>query len=88
MNVLKKLIRPPGSAEGPLSDADQARLDRIIGPLMQANDVQQYRRELDNVRRRINENFGMEIPEFESAGASPPAGPLPRGAKPDPAGIR
>jgi hypothetical protein len=87
MNVLKKLIRPPGSAEGPLSDADQARLDRIIGPLMQANDVAQYRRELENVRRRINENFRLNIPEFEGEGAQPP-GPLPRGAKPDPLGIR
>jgi hypothetical protein len=88
MNVLKKLIRPPGSAEGPLSDADQARLDRIIGPLMQANDVAQYRRELENVRRRINENFRLNIPEFEGEGAAQPPGPLPRGAKPDPAGIR
>jgi hypothetical protein len=90
MNVLKKLIRPPGSAEGPLSDADQARLDRIIGPLMQANDVAQYRRELENVRRRINENFRLNIPAFEDAGDPPAAsGALPRGAtKPDPLGIR
>jgi hypothetical protein len=61
-SVLKPLIRKPG--EGSWSDADQARLDRIMGNLTHANDVKQYRRELDNVRQRINANFSVSIPEI------------------------
>jgi hypothetical protein len=87
-SVLKPLIRKPG--EGTWSDADQARLQMIMGDLMQANDVQQYRREIDNVRRRINANFGLNLPDFGDAGDAPTAAgaPLPRGAKPDPVGLR
>lgn len=67
-SVIKPLIRKPG--EGTWSDADQARLNMIVGELAQANDVAQYRRELDNVRRRINANFHLSLPPLGPEGAS------------------
>ena len=57
---LKPLIRKPG--EGSWSDRDQAVLDSIVGNLTRANDVAQYDRELENVRSRIEQNFGVKLP--------------------------
>jgi hypothetical protein len=58
--TLKPLIRKPG--EGTWSDRDQAVLDSIVGNLTQARNVEQYMRELENVRQRIMSNFGVQLP--------------------------
>lgn len=58
--VIKPLIRKPG--EGSWSDADQAKLNSIVGELTKANDLVSYRRELANVRQRINANFNTNLP--------------------------
>jgi hypothetical protein len=72
-SVIKPLIRKPG--EGAWSDADEAKLQRIVGNLTMANDQEQYNRELDNVRQRINANFGIELPElFPKKPDAPKAG--------------
>src|SRR5262249_60720949 len=67
--VIKPLIRKPG--EGAWSDADQAKLSAIVGNLLQVNDMAQFHRELENVRLRINSNFGINLPPISrGAGAS------------------
>jgi hypothetical protein len=71
---LKPLIRKPG--EGSWSDRDQAVLDSIVGNLTRANDVAQYDRELENVRSRIEQNFGIKLPALAR---KPQADRLPAG---------
>ena len=59
-SILKPLIRKPG--EGTWTDADQALLNSILGNLNQATGEAAYNRELENVRQRINANFGLQLP--------------------------
>lgn len=61
---IKPLIRKPG--EGSWTDADQARLVSIVGPLTKANNKSQYYRALQEVRRRISANFGMDIAKIQN----------------------
>jgi len=67
-SILKPLIRKPG--EGTWTDADQARLDAIIGDLAQSGDARQYQRELDNVRQRIMANFNVVLPVIDPSDPS------------------
>jgi hypothetical protein len=76
---LKPLIRKPG--EGSWSDRDQAVLDSIVGNLTRANDVAQYDRELENVRSRIEQNFGVKLPALTR---KPQADRLPASGQPAP----
>ncbi len=69
-SVLKPLIRKPG--EGTWSDQDQARLDMIMGNLTQVRDEAGFRRELGNIRSRINANFNMNLPEIGAKAPPPP----------------
>jgi hypothetical protein len=71
-SILKPLIRGPG--EGAWSDADQALLNSIIGDLRLANDRDSYMRELNNVRSRIINTFGIDLPAISggNAGTPPP----------------
>ncbi len=68
-SVLKPLIRKPG--EGAWSDRDQAVLNTIVGNLSQASTVQQYNRELENVRQRINQNFNLNLPPIPGVSHNP-----------------
>lgn len=72
-SVLKPLIRKPG--EGAWTDADQKRLDTIVGNLTQARTVEQYNRELENVRQRINSNFNLQLPPIPGVTPKPNATP-------------
>ena len=64
--AIKPLIRAPG--EGVWTDADQARLVAIVGDLPQASTKEEFKRRLNDVRNRIQSNFGLEIP-FDAFGA-------------------
>jgi hypothetical protein len=66
--AIKPLIRAPG--EGVWTDADQARLVAIVGDLPQASTKEEFKRRLNDVRNRIQSNFGLEIP-FDAFGAQP-----------------
>jgi len=70
--IIKPLIRKPG--EGSWSDADQAKLDSIVGELKKSNDVEGYFRELGNVRKRINANFQINLPPVPGEKEAPAAG--------------
>jgi hypothetical protein len=70
---IKPLIRRPG--EGTWTDADQRKLESIIGNLASARTVPEYMRQLEAVRQRIIANFGLAIPELR---------PQPRSANPPP----
>jgi len=59
-STIKALIRKPG--EGTWTDADQKRLDYIIGDLKKANNVKEYDRGLEEVRRRVEASFGIKLP--------------------------
>ncbi len=59
---VKKLIKPPGAAEGTWSEGDQKYLMTIVGNLLQTKDLTSYNRELGNMTRRINANFGTKLP--------------------------
>ena len=58
--TIKPLIRKPG--EGPWTDADQRRLVSVVGDLAEARSAEEYRRSLENVRRRVMSNFGINLP--------------------------
>lgn len=62
-SVIKPLIRSPG--EGAWTDADQKRLNYVIGDLTMVNDAQEYYRALHGVNQRIQENFGIKLPELQ-----------------------
>lgn len=57
---IKPLIRGPN--EGVWTDADQQRLNVIVGDLAQANTKDEYYRGLEGVRRRVEANFGLKLP--------------------------
>lgn len=58
---VKKLIKPPGAAEGTWSEGDQKYLMTIVGDLLKTKDLTSYQRELGNMTRRINANFGTKL---------------------------
>jgi hypothetical protein len=58
--TIKGLIRKPG--EGSWTDADQKRLDYIVGDLKKANNVAEYNRGLEEVRRRVEASFNIKLP--------------------------
>lgn len=61
--TIKDLIRKPG--EGTWTDADQKRLDYIVGDLKRANNVTEYNRGLQEVRRRVEASFGIKLPPLQ-----------------------
>ena len=65
--VIKPLIRGPG--EGAWTDADQARLVAIVGDLTTARDTEDYMRRIDAVRKRIESNFGIQLPPIGKVGS-------------------
>jgi hypothetical protein len=67
-SILKPLIRGPG--EGAWSDADQALLNSLIGDLRLANDRDSYMRELGNIRSRVVNTFGIELPPIPGTEAA------------------
>jgi len=68
---IKPLIRKPG--EGTWSDADQARLNALVGNLATSRDVGEYKRNLEAVRQRLIDNFGVKLPPitWDDAPAKP-----------------
>ncbi len=76
--VIKPLIRKPG--EGPWTDSDQRRLVSVVGSLAESNNVEDYRRNLENVRQRIMSNFGIQLPPIAFPGdGQGPTQPIPPG---------
>lgn len=61
--TIKPLIRAPG--EGPFSDTDQRKLNSIVGNLAASKTKAEFKRRLNQVRDRVKENFGIDIP-FEA----------------------
>lgn len=79
--TIKPLIRKPG--EGTWTDADQRRLDYIVGDLKRANNNAEYVRGLEEVRRRVEASFGIKLPPLKLPTApklqgQAPAGQMPR----------
>lgn len=72
---VKPLIRRPG--EGTWTDADQQKLESIIGNLATASTADEYMRALQGVRERLRQNFNLDIPEIrpQVASANPPPRP-------------
>ena len=70
---IKPFIRKPG--EGAWSDADQARLNAIVGDLTTADNKAEYMRRLEAVRQRIIDNFGVKLPPISGASPAPTGAP-------------
>lgn len=66
---IKPLIRKPG--EGTWSDADQAKLNAIVGNLRQADGEVAYNRELGQLIKRLNANFGLSLPPLPGQANAP-----------------
>lgn len=64
--AIKPLIRGPG--EGVWTDSDQARLVSVVGDLATANTPEDYNQRLRDVRKRVQANFGMQLPEITFPG--------------------
>jgi hypothetical protein len=62
-SVIKPLIRSPG--EGAWTDADQQRLNYIVGDLTTVNDASEYYRALEGVNQRITDTFGIKLPPLQ-----------------------
>lgn len=70
--AIKPLIRKPG--EGTWTDADQARLVAVVGNLAQSRNADEYRRNLEGVRQRVQANFGIAVPEINLKATTPEPG--------------
>jgi len=72
--AIKPLIRKPG--EGAWTDKDQERLVSVVGDLTLSRNTAEYQRALSGVRKRINTNFGLNIPVLSFV-----ASPFPKEAR-------
>ncbi len=72
--AIKPLIRKPG--EGAWTDTDQERLVSVVGDLTLSRNTAEYQRALSGVRKRINANFGLNIPVLSFV-----ASPFPKEAR-------
>ena len=69
--AIKPLIRKPG--EGTWTDADQARLVSIVGDLQLANTKEQYLNGVNDVVRRLNANFNLNLKPVKTQPSRPRA---------------
>jgi hypothetical protein len=69
--AIKPLIRKPG--EGTWTDADQARLVSIVGDLQLANTKEEYLKGVNDVVRRLNANFNLNLKPVETQPSRPRA---------------
>jgi len=69
--AIKPLIRKPG--EGTWTDADQARLVSIVGDLQLANTKKEYLKGVNDVVRRLNANFNLNLKPVDMEPSRPRA---------------
>jgi len=69
--AIKPLIRKPG--EGTWTDADQARLVSIVGDLQLANTKEEYLKGVNDVVRRLNANFNLNLKPVKTQPSRPRA---------------
>lgn len=73
--AIKPLIRKTG--EGPWTDADQRKLENIIGNPATARTREEYERAIEGVRERLIANFpGMKLPELSRNQSRSPSAPV------------